>query len=527
MNLTQILIKLASVFLLIGLIAYLFPSLNKISDLNLKLFLNNNEGTLAFKRSIIFGLCSTFLNIIFSLFIAISISNITLNSKKGRLITFLIVPIMLGNVSIAFIGKIMFSDSAFFQQGSLIKFGTLTLIQFWQYGTLYIYLFWLNIQNIPKTSLNYAFATKMTFGERVKDLILPSCRNLSILLVILNFILSVYEDAKIQIIFKSSVGTHSEMISQWLNRTYQTNSLINAIFANERTIQYSTTILFVALILTIIFTLVFSRVFNRFIRLNTALKIPTANFLHKSLPYFLLAFVFLPLIYTIYSTLKNFRFDFYHLLIPFLFTFVTTLLALIFSIILGITLRLGWKQALSSFNNRSLFFFVLLFILQLVPPIIIYITGFQWLKVIGYQDVTYLQFIWVIGHVILILPLIISFVSVFHFRTSNNEINYLESHKFSLPQILIDSFFRRYKAEYLFTFLIGFSLIWNESIINNLLSDFIPSFVSEMKMNIEGRASDYAKGMNYLFVGLGIALVAMWIWQLILNKSFKQKNENA
>ena len=138
-----------------------------------------------------------------------------------------------------------------------------------------------------------------------------------------------------------------------------------------------------------------------------------------------------------------------------------------------------------------------------------------------------LQLIWILGHVILTLPLLSSFISVSHFKTSNNEINYLESHKFSLRQIIKDSFLRRYQSEYLLTFLIAFSLIWNESIVNNLLSDFIPSFVSEMKMNIEGRAADYAKGMNYLFIALGIALMAMWLWKFILCKSFNQTNEVA
>lgn len=46
-------------------------------------------------------------------------------------------------------------------------------------------------------------------------------------------------------------------------------------------------------------------------------------------------------------------------------------------------------------------------------------------------------------------------------------------------------------------------------------------------MNIEGRAADYAKGMNYLFVALGIALMAIWLWKLILRKSFNQTNEVA
>jgi hypothetical protein len=434
---------------------------------------------------------------------------------------------MLGNVSVAFIGKILFSGSVFFQQGSLIKFESLTLIQYWQYGTLYTYLFWLNIQNIPKPVLNYAKATKMTFWEKLKDIILPACKNLAILLFILNFILSVYEDAKIQLIFKSSIGTHTELVSQWLNRTYQSNSLINPQFANEITIQLGFVILIITTLSTIILTLVFSSGYKSIIKFGKSFALPQIKLIDKITPVILLGFILFPLIYSIISTVGNFDFDFFHLVSPFLFTILASTIAMLCSIYLGILLRLGWKETLSSFNNRSLFFYIILFTLQLIPPIAIYIIGFQWLKITGYQFSWNLQLIWILGHIILTLPLLSSFISVSHFNTSNNEINYMESHKFSFMQIVRDSFFRRYQAEYLLTFLIAFSLIWNESIINNLLSDFIPSFVSEMKMNIEGRAADYAKGMNYLFVALCISILAMGLWKSILNKTTNGKNEIA
>lgn len=520
-------VKILSVLLAICLIAYLFPALSNLSGYSINTFFSSQEGTIAFKRSVFFALGSTIINIVFSLLIALSLVNIRINIKGGKWITLLIIPIMLGNVSIAFIGKIIFSNSAIFQLDSFMKFTALTIIQFWQYGTLFIYLFWLNMQNIPSSVLNYAQAIKMSFGEKVKDLLLPACRNLAILLFILNFILSVYEDAKIQIIFKSSVGTHTELISQWLNRSYQSNSLINSLFANEKAIQYSITILFLALILTMISAFIFSVIYNKTTKLNTPFRIAKSKYLSNVLLIGLLVFVFSPLLYTILITVKYFRFEFFHLITPFIFTFLATALALLFSVLLGITLRLGWKKTLSSFNNRSLVFFIFLFILQLIPPIVIYLTGFQWLKLTGYQSLWGLQLLWIAGHIILILPLLISFVSVFHFRTSNSELGYMEAQNFSLRQIFKDSFLRRYRAEYLFTFLIGFSFIWNESVINNLLSDFIPSFVSEMKMNIEGRAANYAKGMNYLFVVLGIALTAVWIWVVIITKSFNQKNEVA
>jgi len=516
-----------SIVLIIGLISYLTPLLISLSDINILLFFSNKEGVLAFERSVAFSFVSTILNIFFSLFIAILLSRFSLYKRTGRLISILIIPFLLGNISIAFIGKILFSNSEFFQQDAFMKFVALTIIQFWQLGTLYVYLFWLNIKSIPDTYVTYASSVKMTFGEKIKDIYLPACRNLAILLFIINFIFSIYENTKIQIIFKSSVGTHTELISQWLNRTYKSNSLINSIFANEITNQQGIIILFLTLTIILAFSWIFSKAYKKTIRFNKALNIPSSKYISKLFPAILLIFIFLPILYTIYSTIKDIKFEFIYLITPFVFTLTTSFLAVFLAIMLAIMLRLSWQKTLSAFNNRSLFFFIIIFTLQLIPPIIIYITGFQWLKIIGYQSEWNIHIAWIIGHIFLILPLILSFIIVFHFRTLNREIDYLEAHRFSLRQIIKDSFLRRYRAEYFLTFLIAFSIIWNESIINNLLSDSIPSFVSEMKMNIEGRAADYAKGMNYLFVVLGIAFTAIWLWILIIKKSFNIKNEIA
>jgi ABC-type tungstate transport system substrate-binding protein len=153
-----------------------------------------------------------------------------------------------------------------------------------------------------------------------------------------------------------------------------------------------------------------------------------------------------------------------------------------------------------------------------VPPIAIYLTGFQWMKMIGYSSDMGLDLVWILGHVVLCVPLLTAFVAVTHFRTTNAELNYLESQRVSALKIGIDSFFRRYRIEYIFTFLVSFSLIWNEPIVNNLLSDFIPSFVSEMKMNIEGRGADYGKGINYMIISILIATISLLLWQLSLKK---------
>ena len=309
------LFKVGGFIFAVVLIAFLLPSLIGF-HFNFDLFVKNQDGHSAFTRSFLFALGSTVVNVILSLLCAIGLSKVRLNSSRGKLLSFLIIPVLLGNMSCAFIGKILFTDSATIQSDPFTKFLTLTLIQFWQYGTLYIYLFWLNIQNIPKLTLNYAQATKMSFVEKVKDIILPACRNLAVLLFILNFIFSIFEDAKIQFIFKSSIGTHTELLSQWLNRTYQSDSLINLGFSNERITQLSFFVLALTFISTIISALIFLFFYKNFVKTKTILRIRRGS-INPVIIYIALAlFIIVPIFYAVFSTVKDFNFVLGHCIKP-------------------------------------------------------------------------------------------------------------------------------------------------------------------------------------------------------------------
>jgi len=84
------------------LITYLLPSLLLISGYDVKLLLANVEGWTSLKRSIAFASWSTIINVSISLLIAVLLHQISLKSSKGGIISILIIPVMLGNVSIAF-----------------------------------------------------------------------------------------------------------------------------------------------------------------------------------------------------------------------------------------------------------------------------------------------------------------------------------------------------------------------------------------------------------------------------------------
>lgn len=519
----KIFIRASSVFLLCIVFFYLLPMLRQLAAIDISIFANDQDGlNQSWQRSIFFALISTVFNIGIGLTFAIGLQKIPFLSTQGKLLSLLLLPIILGNVSVAFVGKLLFSDHPLFHQNYLYKFATLLLIEFWQYGTMYIYLFWIVIQNIPKSTWLYAEAAKMSAGEKLQDIILPSLRNLAILLFIMNFIFVLYEESKMQFIFKASRGTHTELISQYLGRYYQSISLLNPAGGINKTMAISWVLLGVALVAVLFFAFIFLKGYKTLItrRWNILFRKKDNNYYtHHVLFYFLLSLILLPILYVFWHTATNLQMAWSHLLFPLMVTFFAAFTATFIAVLLGILLRLGWQNTLSGFNNRSLLFFIGLFLLQLLPPIALLLTGFQWLKTVGYQSETMLYVIWIAGHTLLTLPILSSFITVTHFGTSNRELIYLESYRLSFWEIVKDSFLRRFVANYILTFLIAFSLIWNEAVINSVLSDFIPSFVSEMKMAVVGRSADHSKGMTYLLISILIASLSLWVWKKILDRA--------
>lgn len=473
----------------------------------------------AWSLSLLLSTASSLLNVGLGLLAAIYLKNIKIGSSLGNLLALLLLPVILGNVSIAFVGRVLFTDAALVQHNAAGKLLTFLLIQFWQYGTVYTYLFWLLIRSVPAATAKYAAVVRMSAGEYAKHVLLPACRNLTLLLFLINFAFTFYEDAKIQLIFRTSEGTGTELISQWLSRHYLSYSLIDQSFAVQQTVSISVAVAFSAVVMVSILILLGHFAYQQLLtygrRLRLFLEPGKAG---KLLVYTLVLFILLPLLPPFISAFKNFGNESATLLFPFLLTFLAALITCTLGAILAFLIRVGWQQRMQRFDGRSLIFFLAQFLIGFIPPLVLLLCGYQWLKVLGYDNPYKIYIVWVAGHSLLGLPLIATFLTVTHFRTVNVELDYMTAHRVKLPKLFQTLFLQRFKADYLLAFLIAFSLIWNESIINNILSDYVPSFVSNLKMTIEGRAVDFSKGVSFLIVSLGVAFLALTTWFTILKK---------
>lgn len=524
--------KLLAAGLLLIVLLLVFPFIGNISFSGFHVLgANKNLFGNTLVRTILFAVISGFVLALFGFWGAILLTKVPAFSKVGKNLSVLILPVTLGNISIAFISKLLIGDSVFFavivEKGVVFKLGFLMLLQLWQFGLLFIYLFWMQFQSIPGNRLDYAVANRFSYFHTIKDIYLPHVKNLWILMAALGMVFSLYEESKIQYLFKASQGTNSELITNWLGRNYQSSLLVNHDYATKLTFQSGWVVFIIATLSLVILYLLINLLFKlsanaKHYPVKQNKSMPNAKPLFGAVwGVLLIALVLVPIIASLLNVNYTFTSETLALGFPLLMACIAAVLASVVAVFFGVGARLGWKQTLSSFNNRSLFFFIQVFLLLLIPPVVILISGYKWMALLGYTSLPIIYTIWILGHVLLSLPILGSFVLFNHFRVSNNELNYLSVYHLSKKELLQNSFIKRFRAEYLLLFIIGFSFIWNEAILNNLFSDYIPSFVSRLKMLITGRGADYAKAFGYLLVSLALAVSAVVVWRYIIQRAEK------
>ncbi len=479
-------------------------------------------------RTIMFALLSAFANIVGGFYLALLLSRIPMNSKLGRQISFFILPVTLGNVAVVFVFKVLFFDTNIFNVivhgGISTQTLFLLLIQFWQFGFLFAYLFWLNIQSTPRRIESFSSAAGLTRFEKIRDIILPQTKNLSILLLFIGFIFSFYEDAKSQFIFKASQGTGTELINHWLYRTFQSNLLINPEYASQSIFKTGMIVFSVTIFLFLFLGFIILLSFNFFSKIKSSSHDNTTDSKNKTsfvLAIISIAIILIPVILALLKSEYHFSNNIYSIAFPFTLTLIAASTATLFAIIFGISSRLAYKKLLSGFNSRSLIYFLSIFLLQIIPPICIVLCGFKWLSWVGYNSDILIYLVWILGHCILTLPLLGSFVLATHFSVKENELNYLTAYEISGSSIVQYSFLKRFKAEYILTLLFAFTFIWNDAGLNMVLSDRIPSFATSLQMLFIGRAANYSKATSFILVAVALSLACIFIWQYILGKTVK------
>jgi len=526
------------VYLMIGIIIttflYFLPLFIKGFSINAFLapLLNNVEGfSGSLFRSLIFAIISSLFNITVGFFIALLLKHISIISLSGRQLSWFLLPVILGNASVAFIFKVSLFNTHFFnniiQAGSYSHFSLLLLLQFWQFGFLFAYLFWSNFHSINESKLGFAKAFKLNSWEILKDITLPLSKNLGVLLFLIGFVFAFYESAKSQFVFKASQGTNTELISHWLERTYHSKLLVNLDYATSYVFKSSLLVFISSLLTFLIIGMILNFLLQKISRTKgtDTRRFTICNNIYikrfSKIIFLLTCFfiILLPVTIVFCEIGVKFSNQISKLTLPLGLTLVSATLTTLFSLTFAIIARLVFKNTLQNFNSSSMILFALLFMLLLFPSIAILLSGFQWLSWLGYNSNIMIYFVWVSGHAVLLSPLLIGFLILIHFQIKVVEIEYISAYRLQLREIFINSFIKRFKAEYIFTLIIACSFIWNEAVLNIILSDRIPSFAANLQMMFVGRAANYQLAASYLIVSILLAVISIILWQKILKKA--------
>lgn len=518
--------RVIPVVILLALLLYLLP-VALLSDFGQ---IWNHPGTnqllTVIFRSITFALMSAGLCTSFGFLCALYFRNYSLNSLRGKWLSVLIIPFLLGNVSVAYLFKMLLLDStvkaASFDNPWLI-YGQMLLIQLWQFGSLFAYLSWLSLTNISPNKLAFLKTADLNYYEQVKDIYLPHAKNLLVLLFLIGFVFAFYEDVKLTLIFSVSPGTDSELISHWLYRRFRSDLLINFPYAAQGIASYSLMLILpIAFMAFLLCSFLLSTGLSSLSRCRWSPK--NTSISHDEKKEGLLGFMLVlgllatPIVYLLLTRVVNLDNDVGILWRPLWLTTLASLAATLLAIALSISLRLLSPVGMGGFNTKSILVLTALYTVRLAPPIVLLIAGFKWLDYFDLSRQSGITFFWVMGHCMLSLPLLASFLVISHFRLDYKELEYLSIFKISEIQKVWRNFILRFRGEYLLTFLFATTIIWNESVINRVFSDYVPSFVSILLRTISSRQADYSDAMLFLLISLLLAAACLLLWSQSLSK---------
>jgi hypothetical protein len=458
--------------------------------------------------------------------------------SKGALLLggILLLPFLLGSVSSSFLFKVLLYDSSLLNwsyNNSVVLFGLLSLFQFWQFGTLFTYIFWINNLSIKDDLIGYTSYYKLNSLERIKLVYIPYHRNLIILLSIFFFVSNIYESVKLQVIFRASKGTNSELLSNTLYNAYLSDSKISPDYAAN--VLFSQTALFY-LPLFIALTVLLYGLLNYLISSISKSKISfllipcTLNRFNKNVTMALLivfvAGILFPISYAfLQQEIKLYNLSYLLSTIGLSFL-ASSVLLLLFTLPLSYYLRIVCKEYFYQISRTNLWIFITLFSIFLIPPLTLMLFGFEWSSILGIRGKFATNISWVLGQCISALPIIATFIFVIHFLARNKELEYLGAMKADLTEVIKWSFIKRFRIEYLMTFLFSFSIIWNEGTFNKIYSDRIPSYVSEILRTVNSRNADYGRGMMFFLFSLLLSILCIVIWNVIVARLVSNKQNS-
>ena len=425
----------------------------------------------------------------------------------------LVIPFFIGSIATAYLFKIFLTDlgviDLVIEQGVIIQIILFALLKFWQYGLAFVFIFYISFENCKRNKVSYVDFLNITTVRETKDLYNAPSINLIIILSILTFVFSFYDHITAHTLLKVSEGSGNEYIGNWLSRNYNSFLISSPNTATIKIVQIS---IFVFGVLTALL-FVLSALQNKLLKLKAkqgfgfALKVSSKIAL--TIFVLLATIIVAPIFYVLFKNGLEIKVEMINLTKSFLYSFLASVVICFLSFVYASFIRVKFKKQLQSLNFSSLVIIIITLGMIFIPPILLTAIGYKWIAVTGIASALTMTIQWFIGHLIITFPLISSFLIFNNFQLDNNRIDYIEFVKPKKMKKYIDMFVKPFKIELLLALVISISVIWNESYLNRVYSDFVPSFSSHIGKYIEGRSYNYSVSNSYLLISLILSILGI------------------
>lgn len=501
--------------------------------------LYDERGGVAFGRTLVFAAAASTLEVLLGFAGALIVRRVQVFTTTGRSLSLLLIPVLLGNLSIAFLLKIQLMNSAWFERAVASRsfvsvWGSLLVIELWQFGTLFLYLFWLRLQRLPQNALDFTRVARLRSAEIVRDVLWPHCRNLAGLLVLIGFLFACQEFAKTELIFKPSLGTDTELANHWLEREYYRDlNTYGADFARNATFKNSAGFVVASLVVaaaTILLLLAAITIAVRWLPVVSSRFSQregdelTNSVGRRVFAWLIIVLAALPLVSAVRYLRPGAVSDLSEIGRALLLAFGGALIASPIAIAFGVAARIGGPRLLQKFDRKSLRVFIALFLLQAVPVISLALCGYEWISRLSHYSTWQQIAVWLVGQAVFSLPLLGGFVLWTHFQINTRELEFQEASQLSLKEMTVWTFLRRYFLEYILVFIFAFSFIWNEDTLNRIMSDAIPSLVHRLGTRVTGRGTSYSEAATLVTFSIALSALMVLVWNTLLSRGYRRKN---
>jgi len=446
----------------------------------------------------------------------------TLLKFKKKELLFIIVSFLLGSTSASYI----WSSVLFYEISNIVGDRTFLIlsalgIQFWKIGFILSYFYFFSLKNELSKISSYLGCYKITYGEVLRDFVLPKIRSTYIISSVLIFIFTFFDTGISEKIFQVSRGQENQLVNDWLRGLYKIYRNAQHDVAFQELLIYSAVtflIAFLAIIIALAVSALFFNVFQKrlvlLIKNNFNESQKTKTSFYRTLLILILGIV---LVYPILNPIikhgvvySNISVDIFETVI---FTLLCSFVIVLFSLFTHFLLLKKFD-----FNKKATIAFLLLsFTIFLVPPA--FVEKFSYLIKAKLAFLDY-KVIWVCLHLIWTMPLILLFSIPIAFSINEASVKYDVIHRVNWLYSFKNNVIAKFSNTVILLFLLVSSIIWNDTAVNSIFSDNIYSFATTFNRVINNRVVDYQTANFMLLVSIFIAGVSM----LLYSKAEKEIN---